>query len=209
MNCGSPFLREISRMTSSSRPGRHGVGFDVRDEAVPVLLADQGFERGSFVRVAGHGLPSVPTRATRAPAASAARWSRCRAPVPASCASEMSVSARRIAPFTRCQAWPTRQFDSMPQLLCWPLHSVIANGPSSASRMRAARDLAGRAGQLIAAVAAARGDHQAAALQLLQQLAHGRQADAACARPLRRRSTAGPAARPGRPGSRCRSRSAC
>ena len=37
---------------------------------------------------------------------------------PASCASVMSVSARRIAPFTRCQTCPTRQFDSMPQLLC-------------------------------------------------------------------------------------------
>src|SRR5215207_805448 len=39
-------------------------------------------------------------------------------------------------------------------------------------------DLAGRTGELIAAVTAASGDHQTAALKLLEQLAHGRQADA-------------------------------
>src|SRR5688500_335432 len=39
-------------------------------------------------------------------------------------------------------------------------------------------DLAGRTRELIAAVTAASGDHETAALKLLEQLAYGRQADA-------------------------------
>src|SRR5688572_769378 len=57
--------------------GRNGVGFDVRDETVPVLLTDQGFE-GLVAGVAGHDA-FVTTRATRAPGGSTAQWC-CRAP---------------------------------------------------------------------------------------------------------------------------------
>ena len=98
--------------------------------------------------------------------------------MPASCASVTSLSARRIAALTRCQAWPTRQFDSMPQLLCWPLHSVIANGPFERIEDLRRGDLRGRLRQLIAAVAAAGRSHQAAALQRLQHLADRRQRNA-------------------------------
>ena len=78
-NCGSPFLREISRTTSSSRPGRHGVGLDVGDEAVLVAAADQGLQLpvGVVCRFT-HERTGVrlPTASCRARASASARGQR-------------------------------------------------------------------------------------------------------------------------------------
>ena len=75
---GSFFLLEISRMTSSFRPGRHRFGLDVGDEAVLVLALGELLE-GRVLRFRHARLPPSGRRAQRAGRASRprARCGRC------------------------------------------------------------------------------------------------------------------------------------
>ena len=96
MNCGSFFLREISANDVFVQARRHRVGFDVGDEPVPVLLSDEGFEGSLSCGIAGLKTHAVlVVRGAR----QSRRGTVVELPrsLPASCASEMSVSARRMA----------------------------------------------------------------------------------------------------------------
>src|SRR5690606_14488182 len=120
------------------QPGRHSIGFDVGDEPVAVLLLDECFERRIGLWIAGHRVSLTHSCGMRLMRVSGTVVVVTVRFAPESSASEMSVSARRIAALTRCHACPTLQLASSPHALCSLLHSVIANGPSSAPRIGAA-----------------------------------------------------------------------
>ena len=151
-------------------PGRHRVGVDVGDEAVLVAAGDQALE----LAVSLHRLAHERTGA-RAAAAFMSRSSAGRragaASMPASCARLTSYSERRMARLSRCQTPPDAA--AVLDLAVAVPHRAVGERHRPLERVQNGRgaDLRGRAGELVAAVQPARGDHEPGALQLLEELA--------------------------------------
>ena len=153
---------------------RDRVARDVRHEAVAVLAGDQGFELGLLC---GHGR-AQPRAGVRTGTGAREKSGAANAASRRASASRLtSASARRMDRLMRCQPWPTRQVDldvAVARAACAfrerdrPLDRVDDVGGADRGR---------RAGQLVAAVGAAHRAHEARALEFLEQLAHGRDAD--------------------------------
>src|SRR5688572_7247152 len=120
---------------------RQRVRIDIRDEAVPIALREQlvdgGFHGFGFTaHVAAFARPMY--LSSRSIGMVGVLLSK-----PASCASDTSLSERRIAKLRRCQVGPTEQVCSIPHCPLPAEHTVSAIGPSSASRIAAALMLSG------------------------------------------------------------------